>query len=166
MRYFIFTIFGIAILGGIWFFGRSQTVVEQEVQTEQEVVEYVQPIETQATATINEHKVKLDVVRTQKEQTRGLSGRKFLEEDAGMLFVYERERIPGFWMPDMNFSIDIIWIDKNKKIVGIEEHVAPETYPEIFRPSSPVLYVLEVNAGWSKDHNITLNDEIILDGVF
>jgi hypothetical protein len=80
-----------------------------------------------------------------------------------MLFVFAKPALLGFWMPDMNFSIDIMWIDKDFKIVGIEDNIAPETYPEIFRPPSPVMYVLEVNATWAKDHGVTVGDEVLLD---
>ena len=77
-----------------------------------------------------------------------------------MLFVYDEPDIPSFWMKDMKFSIDIIWIDENNKVVGIEKNINPETYPQTFAPSRQILNVLEVNAGWSDAHSIEIGDKI------
>ena len=162
MKYFIATILGIAVLGGVWFLGREPA---QPAMTAQ-LSEGQAPEPTGPTATINGHVLELEVVRTPTAQSRGLSGREFLADNAGMLFIYEKPGIPGFWMPDMLISLDIIWINKEHKIVGIENNVAPETFPEIFRPPSPVMYVIEANATWAKDHGVTVGDEVLFNGVF
>ncbi|MEK7510163.1 MAG: DUF192 domain-containing protein [Patescibacteria group bacterium] len=145
MKYLLLAATGFGILIAVWLF--SPWLLSRAKQ----------PV-----AVINGHELGLQVVRTPEEQSVGLSGRESLAENAGMLFVYKKPFIPGFWMPDMRFSIDIIWIDKNRKIVGIEDNVAPQTYPDIFQPSLPVLYVLEVNANWAKNHNISIGDEVML----
>ena len=88
-------------------------------------------------------------------RVRGLSGRESLKPDQGMLFVFERPDISGFWMKDMLFPLDIIWIDENKKIVGINENVSPETFPNLFFSPKPVLYVLELNAGIAKEMKLS-----------
>ena len=110
--------------------------------------------------------LEVEVMKTQEEQIRGLSGRELLAENTGMLFVYDKPVIPGFWMKDMNFSIDIIWIGEDRSIVDITENLAPETYPITFSPASPVQYVLEVNAGWAQEHSIEIGDSIEFDGIF
>lgn len=84
---------------------------------------------------------------TPEEHERGLSGRAALLEGSGLLFVFDRADTYQFWMPDMRFSIDIIWIGEDKRIVDISERVSPESYPTLFRPRVPARYVLEVNAG-------------------
>ena len=145
MRYFWFVLFGIAILGGVVRFS-------DEVKT--------------PTAAIHGYLLELEVARTPEEQTRGLSGRESLAENAGMLFVYERPSLPGFWMKEMNFPIDIIWIGSDKRIVDISENIAPETFPQLFHPRVPAQYVLEVNAGWAKSHNISVGDQAIFYGIF
>lgn len=154
MKYVLFVLLGVVLLGGIWF-------SRQEIENSAE-----ERIATAPTASIKGNELNIEIARTLEEQTRGLSGREQNEENAGMLFVYERSVLPGFWMLDMNFAIDIIWIDKNQKIVGITENVAPETYPEVFRPPSPVLYVLEVNAGWANERGISAGDKVFLNNVF
>src|SRR3989344_8940875 len=66
---------------------------------------------------INQPKIKIgqktifiEIADTQEKQKKGLSGRDNLPEDSGMLFVFKEEGHHQFWMKDMNFSIDIIWI--------------------------------------------------------
>jgi len=64
-----------------------------------------------------------EIADTLGERERGLSGKQSLGDDKGMLFIFEEETLPGFWMKDMKFPIDILWIDENKKIVGIEKNM-------------------------------------------
>lgn len=104
--------------------------------------------------------IHVEVADTPQELALGLSGRGGLGEDEGMLFVLKTAGIPAFWMKDMRFDIDIIWIDEEKRVVGIERDISRETYPEIFRPSRAVKYVLEIPAGASKRHKIDIGDEL------
>lgn len=136
MKYFVFALLGIVIFGGVWLLSPAK----------------------QPTVVINGHAVEIEVARTPEEQARGLSGRESLAENAGMLFVYEQSITPSFWMKEMNFPLDIIWIGEDKKIVDITENMLPETYPQTFQPKALVQYVLEVNAGWAKNHNISIDD--------
>jgi hypothetical protein len=75
-----------------------------------------------------------------------------------MLFVFDKEGYYGFWMKEMNFPIDIAWLDKDKKITLIEKNVLPETYPQIFNPKSKNLYVLETKAGFFEKFGIKIGD--------
>jgi uncharacterized membrane protein (UPF0127 family) len=104
--------------------------------------------------------VEIEVVDTPATRTQGLSGRKSLAPDTGMLFIFEKSDTYGFWMPDMHFSIDILWINTQKKIVYIEKNVSPESYPKIFKPTVPAQYVLEVPAGFSDQNNVRIGDEV------
>ena len=136
MKYFFLVMAGIGVLSGIWLLSPAK----------------------QPSVIINGHTLEVEVVRTPEEQARGLSGRESLAENAGMLFVYETPVTPGFWMKDMNFPLDIIWIGSDKRIVDISENIAPETFPQLFRPLAPVQYVLEVNAGWAEAHNLSMGN--------
>lgn len=92
----------------------------------------------------------IDVADEKEEQERGLSGRTSLPQNRGMLFVYSEPSRPGFWMKDMRFPIDIVWIGADNKIVAVLPNLSPQTYPDVFSPPeevAPVQYVLEVNAG-------------------
>ena len=92
-------------------------------------------------------KYRLGASQTMAEREKGLGGRVSLPKDEGMLFVFEGVAVQCFWMKDMHFSIDIIWLDAEKRVVHIEKDVSPETYPRTFCPSKPAKYVIELNAG-------------------
>lgn len=87
---------------------------------------------------------------TIERQTKGLSGRSTIPANYGMLFVFPTAERRGFWMKDMSVPIDIIWLSDNGKILGIEDSVSPNTYPDVFYPPVPVRYVLETRGGESK----------------
>ncbi|MSU45346.1 MAG: DUF192 domain-containing protein, partial [Candidatus Zambryskibacteria bacterium] len=78
----------------------------------------------------------------------------------GMLFVFEKEGKYVFWMKDMLFPIDIIWIDKNFTVNHIETDLSRETYPKFFYPKDNILYVLEVLAGQASSSKINIGDTV------
>jgi len=78
---------------------------------------------------------------------QGLSSTTPLCAECGMLFVFPSQGKPGFWMKDMNYALDIVWISADRRIVGVEKNLLPESYPKIVYPSESVLYVLELSAG-------------------
>ncbi len=77
------------------------------------------------------------------ERARGLSGTASLSNGEGMLFVFEKLGIYGFWMKDMNYPIDIIWINEKWQVVGTSKNLSPDSFPTVFYPPEPVRYVLE-----------------------
>lgn len=85
-----------------------------------------------------------EIARTPEARSRGLSGREGLGENDGLLFIFEEPGYPGFWMKDMKFAIDIIWLDENLTVVDVTKNAAPDSYPQIFHPKSPAQYVLEI----------------------
>ena len=99
---------------------------------------------------------------TEDSRSRGLMFRKTLNEDQGMLFVFEEEERHAFWMKNMTFSIDILWLDGQKRIVHIERRVPPcqrdpcPSYP----PNFPALYVLELKSGTTDVLNLQMFDRI------
>ncbi len=100
------------------------------------------------------------VANTQALREQGLSGREALGDTEGMLFVFPDEGGYGFWMKDMRFSLDILWIDSEYTIIDIDFSVAPETYPEVFYPALPVRYVLELPSGASERYGIVRGDVV------
>ena len=98
--------------------------------------------------------VRAEIADTPERRQTGLSGRRYLEEGDGMLFVFDRPDHYAFWMPDMYISLDIIWFDSSFTVITIAEDVTPESYPEAFMPDAPAQYVLEVPAGFSRKHGI------------
>lgn len=96
-------------------------------------------------------------------RTRGLSNKTYLPENEGMLFVFENPAQYSFWMKDMNFSIDMVWIDEEGKVVFVKEDVSPDTYPTLFTPTDPALYVLELNAGYARDLGLTVGTKVSIE---
>ena len=102
--------------------------------------------------------IKVDLAQTPNAQAQGLSGRSMLKNDGGMLFVFDHSDKYSFWMKDMNFHIDIIWLDQNMKVVYIKKNATPESYPDSFTPNQNAKYVLEVISGFSDKHNLKTGD--------
>ena len=103
----------------------------------------------------------VEIANTPLAQTLGLSGRDQLKADKGMLFIFPQQRTQKFWMKDMLFPIDIVWIN-GKKIVGILHGAEPDNSdnPIIYESPEPVDNVLEVNAGEISKYNIKVGDMI------
>ena len=102
----------------------------------------------------------LEIANTAPLQHEGLSGRADLPSDSGMLFVMNEPQYIGIWMKDMQFPIDIIWLNADREIVTIERGVTPDTYPEVFYPADLSQYVLETNAGFVESHGLQLGDSL------
>ena len=100
--------------------------------------------------------LKVEVVKTPQAQAQGLSTRQDLVENEGMLFVFDHPARYSFWMKDMNFPIDIIWLNQNFQVVYIKKNAEPSSYPEIFTSDQNAQYVLEVIAGFSDRNNLEL----------
>ncbi|OGD87644.1 hypothetical protein A2693_01685 [Candidatus Curtissbacteria bacterium RIFCSPHIGHO2_01_FULL_40_12] len=105
------------------------------------------------------------VVTAPGERKKGLSKLDLLPLTEGMLFVFEKSGLWGFWMKDMKFAIDIIWIDGNKNIVDIAKNVPPEPDDKdreltVYKPKVEAMYVLEINAGLSDFNNLEIGDAV------
>jgi len=104
--------------------------------------------------------LRVSVVSTPETRARGLGGRTGLASDEGMLFAFDSDAKYMFWMKDMLFSIDILWLSDDGVVVDIRENVSPATYPKIFTPNVPARYVLELPAGFVKTYNVGLGDTV------
>ncbi len=91
---------------------------------------------------------RVEVAATDATRERGLSGRPSLPADAGMWFALPAPGMHGFWMKDMGFPIDLVWIGPDQRVLGSLRLApcGPNTCP-IYYPPAPAAYVLEVNAG-------------------
>ena len=102
----------------------------------------------------------VEVSDTKHELEKGLSGHKPLLDNEGMFFIFDTADTHGFWMKDMTFPLDIIWIGENFQIIHIEKSVIPETYPKIFRPPSKAMYVLEIKDGETEKLDLKIGDVV------
>lgn len=119
--------------------------------------------------TVKDKIVNVEIANTEQARQQGLSNRVELLDGQGMLFDFTdaQNSWPSFWMKDMNFDIDIIWINNNQ-IIGINSNVpapkpnTPNNQLLMYSPTSAITHVLEVPSGWTKKNNITVGDVIKL----
>ena len=110
-----------------------------------EKINYYNAIVTTSTG----EKIPVEVADTPKKRSLGLGKRPSLKKGWGMLFVFEERKPHRFWMKDMQFPLDIIWLD-NHRIVHINHNAKPnssENEPEVMTSPVPVNFVLEIAAG-------------------
>lgn len=113
---------------------------------------------------IGDTEIIVEVAKSNEERAKGLSNIESLDKNKGMLFVFDGNSRPVFWMKDTKIALDIIWIEDNK-IISIDENVQPEPdtpdnkLKKYYAPSN-VDYVLEVNAGFSKEKGIKVGQSL------
>lgn len=100
------------------------------------------------TITVGNQTFEVEIAQTHQERQRGLMFREKLKNGTGMLFLFEKENFYGFWMKNTLIPLDIIWFDKEKKVVDIQTLQACTEKPcDSHVPTTKAQYVLEVNAG-------------------
>ncbi len=111
----------------------------------------------QADLLVDDYRLKVDIAGTPQQQQTGLAIKSNLNENEGMLFPFATESYQAFWMKDMKFPIDIMWIDKNNTIVYVQPNLPPcisnQNCP-IYQPNVKVIYVLETVAGFAQKHHV------------
>jgi hypothetical protein len=112
----------------------------------------------QTIITVNGVELGADIAETNDQMTMGLAVKDTLNENEAMLFVFSTERAHSFWMKNMKFPIDIIWLDADKEVVHIEhslEPCLPDSSCQTYEPNVDSLYVLETVAGFAQKYNVT-----------
>ena len=108
----------------------------------------------------------IELAETPERRTQGLSGRDSLAKGTGMLFIHDDERRYTFWMKDMRFPLDMIWIDARCTVADISAQVPPpepgqsDRSLRLISPNVPVLHVLEINAGAAAGEGISIGDPV------
>ncbi len=87
------------------------------------------------------------IADTDQKMELGLSNRDSIAADGGMIFEFDTAGSYEFWMKDMRFPLDIVWIDVNKNVLGVVANLSPDSYPNTVLPPSDIGYVLELPAG-------------------
>lgn len=106
---------------------------------------------------VNGESFKVSVARSEKEKQIGLSKTEQMDENQGMLFMFDTPEYHSFWMKDMKFPIDIIYINGDKVVTVIENAKPPSETGgnlEIYQPTDKSDRVLEISAGLAKKYNI------------
>lgn len=104
-------------------------------------------------------KIDLEIADNEYERELGLMNRNEMKENQGMLFIFPAQRLQSFWMRNTLISLDMIFVDEQKKIVTIHKNtkiLSDTSYPS----SQPSMYVVEVIAGYTDKHNIQIGDKI------
>lgn len=116
--------------------------------------------------TINNHAFSVAIAKSSKDKQVGLSSRASLGKDEGMIFSFGTPDYYHFWMKNMKFPIDIIYI-KDRKIVTILDNVPVPTTnpdnPETYQPTEAADTVLEIGAGVAKQYGIKVGDSVTID---
>ena len=108
----------------------------------------------------------VEVANSPSSITQGLSGRLEIGSD-GLLFIFDQPRTPQFWMREMRFDLDLVWI-AGGKIVGLTENV-PRPLPNIdlaelprYSPDQPAEMVLEVTAGTVQEKAWKVGEAVVV----
>jgi uncharacterized membrane protein (UPF0127 family) len=106
--------------------------------------------------------VTAELAVSDEERARGLMFREKMAEGQAMLFLFEEENAHSFWMKNMRFAIDILWLDGQKRIVHLEKRVPPcpqDPCPS-YGPAAAASFVLELQAGFAEKHGLRLYDRV------
>lgn len=114
---------------------------------------------------INQHQILVELAKTEAEHQQGLSGRKILPKNTGMYFIFSDLAPHSFWMKDMNFPLDMVWI-RQGEIVGITSDIPMPVSKTADLPVYPspgaVDAVLEINAGDAMKKGFKVGDKVRL----
>jgi uncharacterized membrane protein (UPF0127 family) len=122
---------------------------------------YEPPINKIDQISIGGHIWRVEIADNDQEREQGLSGRANLDKNNGLLFVFDQEEYHSFWMKDMLMPIDMIFLDKDWRIVLIESNLSPASFPKMFGNAVKSQYVLEVNANEAISYNLKVGDRAI-----
>ncbi len=106
----------------------------------------------------NGHEINADIAKTPFEREYGLMNVKYLEDNQGMLFVFQKEQKLNFWMKNTYIPLDIVFLDKDKQIINIYPNCEPLNTNKIYTSSNLAKYAIETNANWFSKNNIHTNE--------
>jgi len=104
--------------------------------------------------------VTAEVADTESKRAQGLMNRSSLDNNSGMLFVYETEQQASFWMKDTLLPLDIVFIDANSNITNVSANTVPNNTSNIYKSNAPVKYVLELNANRAAELNYSAGTKL------
>ncbi len=103
--------------------------------------------------------IQIEIADNDFEQQTGLMYRKKMDNDKGMLFVFDKSEIKSFYMKNTYISLDIIYIDAENTIINIVKNAEPLNETSLYS-DAPAKYVLEINAGLSEKWDVKKGDKI------
>lgn len=149
-----FTLFALAI----FFFAGCAN----QVQTNNTTLQEPPQVPAQDELCFPEKCIQIERALTPQEQARGLMFRSGISEDDGMLFIFPNEGRRFFWMKNVSFPIDIVWLSADKKVSGITRAEPCDSDPCQTYPSPEgVKYVVEVTSGFSKKNSVVVGSKVV-----
>lgn len=112
------------------------------------------------TVQVGQAKWQLEVAQSEEAREKGLMFRRSMPENQGMIFVFESPRTVAMWMKDTYLSLDMIFVDKDMLVAGVEN--AKALSEDILHSPGKVAYVIELNAGQAQKYNINHRDRVDL----
>jgi uncharacterized protein len=109
------------------------------------------------------HRIMVEIADTTPLRTRGLMWRSELPEGTGMLFIFPNEVVQSFWMRNTLIPLDMLFIDKRGKVVGVVQWAEPKTLSSR-TVGKPSLYVLELPGGWTSKNGVAAGSTVELEG--
>lgn len=108
--------------------------------------------------------VLVELAENDDDRQRGLMYRKSMPENSGMLFVFQERTNHSFWMHNTCIPLDMLFIDRDGTIMGIEENT-PTMSDRTHQVGCPSTYVLELNAGWTRSHGVKAGQKVKIEGI-
>ncbi|MFH1620940.1 MAG: DUF192 domain-containing protein [Patescibacteria group bacterium] len=124
----------------------------------------IPPVSGKAHVEIGNNRIEVEIADTPLSRIQGLSGRASLPEKSGMLFIFSEPDIQRFWMGDMRFPLDMIWIngDTVLEVVTLQPPSPQAPVPESWTSKEPADKVLELNAGLAEKLGIVAGSKIVI----
>ncbi len=118
--------------------------------------------ETKSYVVVDGQKFAVEIMRTDAQRKKGLMGREGLADHEGMIFLFEQPGPLSFWMKNMKFPIDMVFIDQHKKIMNVARDVPPckQDPCALYKSNGDGQYVLEIDAGLSDKYGFEPGDSI------
>lgn len=159
-KIFSLTILILVAVGSLYLLARSPSEAHKQADIVNPQAQQAQFSYATTTISAPNGNIVAQIADTTDEETQGLSDRTDLPEGTGMLFAFDSVTTQYMWMKDMNFPLDMVWLDQNKKVTYIAADVTPQSYmqnpPEIFYSPTPALYVIEIPSGDANRLGITV----------
>lgn len=107
--------------------------------------------------------LEVEIADTAESRNRGLMFRNTLEQNQGMLFIFDKSEILSFWMKNTYIPLTIGFFDENQALIQIEDMDVPKTKNlPLYQSDRPAQYALEVSRDWFKKHKISIGDKFTL----
>ena len=110
---------------------------------------------------------RVEIAASPVSRAQGLMFRESLQDGRGMLFLFPKPSVEGFWMKNCNFPIDIVWMDANRRVIFVSAHTPPcrEDPCPTYGPKEESLYVLEIPDGAAAKEKAVLGSTLTFTNV-